>query len=103
MSHRFHFFRTGGVDQVSLRDGDDMLALSQLDYKLWAALAMPTTGIDIDQEARALLDADGDGRIRVHDILATIEWAKATFKKPGDLLHGKAEVELAMIADDKIV
>ena len=62
MSHRFHFFRTGGVDQVSLRDGDnDMLALPQLDYKLWAALAMPTSGVDVDHETLTLLDADGDG------------------------------------------
>ena len=40
----------GGVDQVSLRDGEDMLALAELDQKLWVALAMPTKGIDIDAD-----------------------------------------------------
>ena len=103
MAHRFQFFRTGGVDQVSLRDGDDMLALGELDKKLWVALAMPSVGVAIEPETLALLDADGDGRIRVHDILETIEWAKRTFKKPGELLESKSEIELAMIADPKIV
>ena len=103
MAHRFHFFRAGGVDQVSLRDGDDMLALSELDQKLWVALAMPTKGIDIESETLTLFDADGDGRVRVQDILAGIAWAKTTFKAPGDLLKAKDEVELTAISDGKIV
>ena len=48
MSHRWHFFRAGGVDQVSLRDGKDLHALTELDQKLWVALAMPVKGVDID-------------------------------------------------------
>ncbi|HTR49592.1 MAG TPA: hypothetical protein VMJ10_02730 [Kofleriaceae bacterium] len=103
MGHRFHFFRAGGVDQVSLRDGADMLALPELDQKLWVALAMPTRGIDIDQETLKLLDADGDGRIRVQDILATIAWAKTTFAEPGALLASEDAVELSAIADPKVV
>ena len=103
MPHRFHFFRAGGVDQVSLRDGADMLALAELDQKLWVALAMPTRGIDIDQETLKLLDVDGDGRIRVQDILATIEWAKTTFVEPGALLASEDAVELGAISDSKVV
>jgi len=103
MGHRFHFFRAGGVDQVSLRDGDDMLALSELDQKLWVALAMPTKGIDIEPETLTLFDADGDGRVRVQDVLAGVSWAKSTFKAPGDLLKSKDEVELSAISDGKIV
>jgi hypothetical protein len=41
MGHDWHFFRAGGVDQVSLRNGADVLALAELDQKLWVALAMP--------------------------------------------------------------
>jgi len=103
MGHRFHFFRTGGVDQVSIRDGADLLAIPELDQKLWVALAMPSRGIAIDQETLNLLDADGDGRIRVHDIVETVKWSESTFKQPGDLLTSKSEVELAAIADTKIV
>jgi hypothetical protein len=103
MAHSFHFFRAGGVDQVSLRDGDDMLALSELDQQLWVALAMPVRGVDVDAETLALLDHDSDGRIRVQDVLAAIAWAKATFVRPGDLLVSADHVELAAIADPKIV
>ena len=103
MPHRFHFFRAGGVDQVSLRDGADVLALPELDQKLWVALAMPTRGIAIDPETLALLDADADGRIRVQDILATIAWARTTFVQSGHLLDSKDKIELAAIADPKIV
>src|ERR1043165_5970207 len=99
MAHRFHFFRAGGVDQVSLRDGDDLLALPELGQKLWVALAMPTRGIDLDPETLTLLDGDADGRIRVHDILAAVAWVKLTFKQPGDLLATRPQVELSAIAD----
>ncbi|HEY0989296.1 MAG TPA: hypothetical protein VGD80_19640, partial [Kofleriaceae bacterium] len=103
MPHRFHFFRAGGVDQVSLRDGGDMLALAELDQKLWIALAMPCKGLDIDPQTLALLDHDSDSRIRVQDILTAVAWAKATFKQPGDLLARRDEVALSALADDKVV
>src|SRR5438270_7844122 len=103
MTHRFHFFQAGGVDQVSLRDGADMLALSELDQKLWVALAMPTRGTAIDPETLALLDADSDGRIRVGDILDAIEWVRATFVDPGLVLASAEQVELSALADPKIV
>jgi hypothetical protein len=103
MAHRFHFFRAGGVDQVSLRDGADLLALSELDQQLWVALAMPTRGIDIDPDTLRLLDHDGDGRVRVRDILAAIEWAKHTFERPADLLASEDALALSAIADPKIV
>jgi hypothetical protein len=103
MSHRFHFFRAGGVDQVSLRDGADLLALTELDPKLWVALAMPTGGLDLDPETLALLDHDNDHRIRVQDVLEAVAWAKATFKQPGDLLVSKDAIDLAAIIDAKVV
>src|SRR5262249_7627281 len=46
---------------------------------------------------------DNDNRIRVQDILATVAWAKGTFKEPGDLLASRGEVRLSALADDKIV
>ena len=103
MSHRFHFFRAGGVDQVSLRDGADMLALPELNQKLWVALAMPVRGLDVDPQTLTLLDHDHDDRIRVQDLLSAVAWVKTTFKQPGDLLARKDEVALTAIADDKVV
>jgi hypothetical protein len=103
MAHRFHFFRAGGVDQVSLRDRADLLALTDLDHKLWVALAMPTKGVDIEFETLDLLDHDHDGRIRVRDIVEAIGWAKTAFKDVGDLLASADEVKLSAIDDPKIV
>jgi len=100
--HKWHFFRAGGVDQVSLRDERDLVALPDLDQKLWVALAMPTRGVDVEPETLALLDHDGDGRIRVQDILEAIRWAQATLVNPGSLLTPSDQVSLEAIADGKV-
>jgi hypothetical protein len=103
MLHRWHFFRAGAVDQVTLRDGFDLLALSELDQKLWVALAMPTTGVDIDPETLKLMDVNSDGRIRVHDVLAAIAEIKRIFKNPTEVLTSHDDVELDAIADSAVV
>ncbi|MBK7536099.1 MAG: hypothetical protein IPI49_12185 [Myxococcales bacterium] len=103
MAHQWHFFRAGGVDQVSLRDGADILALDQLDQKLWVALAMPTRDVDIDPATLDGLDVDKDGRIRVQDILQAVAWIKTTFKDAGKLLTSADSVALAQLADAKIL
>jgi len=102
-THRWHFFRAGAVDQVTLRDGFDVLALPELDQKLWVALAMPTTGIDIDPATLALLDANKDGRIRVQDILGAIAEIKRVFKNPAELLTSRDSVVLEQLGDSKVV
>lgn len=80
-----------------------MLALGELDQKLWVALAMPVKGTSLDPLTLELLDPDRDGRIRVQDILATIAWIKATFADPNDVLTSKDSVALSAIADRKIL
>ncbi|HEY4058007.1 MAG TPA: hypothetical protein VGM39_15440 [Kofleriaceae bacterium] len=103
MAHRWHFFRAGGVDQVSLRDGADILALPELDQKLWVALAMPTHGVDIDPETLKHIDKDNDQRIRVVDILETVEWIRTTFKSADDLLKSTGTLKLSAIKDEAVV
>src|ERR1051326_270477 len=103
MTHRWQFFRAGAVDQVSLRDGFDILALPELDQKLWVALAMPTKDVDIDPKTLELLDIDKDGRIRVHDILAAVAEIKAGFKNPSEVLASRESVQLSAIADAKLI
>ena len=72
---RWRFFRAGGFDQVKIETGADLSALDQLDFKLWVALACPTSGLEFDQTTLALIDTDKDGFIRkvctwIHAILA---------------------------------
>ncbi len=97
--HTWKFFRTGGLDQVSLETGADLLNLEQLDQKLWVALSCPVKGLELDEQTLALIDTDGDGRIRVPELLAAIKWAATRLKEPGDLLQGSAALPLAAIND----
>ena len=103
MQHRWHFFRAGAVDQVTLRDGFDLLALPELDQKLWVALAMPTKGVDIDPVTLDLLDLNKDGRIRVQDILAAVADIKRMFKNPSEVLTSHDAVVLDALADKTVV
>jgi hypothetical protein len=98
-SHSWKFFRTGGLDQVALETSADLLALDQLDQKLWVALSCPVKGLEIDERTLAMIDVDGDGRIRVPELLATVKWAAARLKEPADLLKGEAALPLAAIND----
>src|SRR4051812_971426 len=97
MAHAWHFFRAGGVDQVSIRSGADLLAIRELDQKLWMALAIPVHGVDIDAKTLELLDGDHDGRVRAPDIIAAIDWIEATWTNPGLLLEGGDTMALAAV------
>jgi len=96
-NHPWEFFRAGGFDQVKLQSGDDLLALDQLDQKLWVALACPTVGLEFDPKTLALLDTDKDGRIRVPEIIAATKWACNSLKNPDDLLKMSGALPLAAI------
>jgi hypothetical protein len=87
-SHAWKFVRISGLDQVSLESAADLLALGELDPKLWVALSCPVQGLELDEATLSLIDTDGDGRIRVPEVLAAVRWAEARLKTVGDLLKG---------------
>ncbi len=95
--HRWRFRRLGGFDQVRLETGTDLMALDQLDQKLWAALGCPTHGLEIDAKTLELIDADGDGRIRAPDVIAAVQWAGTVLKDPDDLTSGASSLPLEAI------
>jgi hypothetical protein len=101
ITHRWHFFRAGGLDQVLLATGADLAHLRQLDPKLWTALACPTTGLEFDPRTLELIDTDRDGRIRVPELLAAVEWALAHLKQGDNLARGETPLALADIDDAK--
>ena len=90
--HQWKFFRAGGFDQVLLESGDDLLALAELDKKLWSALSCPVKGVEFDQRTLQLIDTDNDGHIRVPEFLAACEWAGACLNDPQFLADGKHEL-----------
>jgi hypothetical protein len=95
--HPWQFYRIGGLDQVVLTSGADLLALEHLDPKLWVALSCPVRGLELDERSLQLVDQDGDGRIRVPDILGTIRWSAGFLTDVGELLKGDDALPLAAI------
>ena len=95
--HTWKFYRTGGLDQVLLRNGADILNLNELDQKLWTALSCPTKGIRFDGKTLELLDTDRDGRIRVPELLAAIQWLSKRLVSLDTLLAGAETLRLASI------
>lgn len=99
MTHKWRFFRSGGFDQVRLETGADIRSLSELDPKLWAALSCPTANLEFDDRMLEFIDADGDGHIRVPEVLAAIQWACSVLRNPEDLTRGSDVLQLDAIDD----
>ncbi|NGP52282.1 hypothetical protein [Thioalkalivibrio sp. XN8] len=97
-THAWRFFRCGGFDQVSIESGADLRHLGELDPKLWTALSCPTTGLEFDSRTLALLDTDGDGQIRVPEIVAAVQWACRMVKDP-QALFGDGALPVEAIDD----
>jgi hypothetical protein len=98
-NHTWKFFRAGGFDQVRLDTGSDLMALDQLDQKLWVALACPTTGLEFDKATLALIDTDKDGRIRAPELIAATKWAGSCLKNPDELLKSSSALPLSAISE----
>jgi hypothetical protein len=96
---QWRFFRAGGFDQVKLETGADLMALDQLDLKLWVALACPTTGLEFDKATLALIDTDQDGRVRAPELIAAVKWAGSLLKNPDDLVKGSPTLRPSAIND----
>jgi len=101
--HTWQFFKAGGVTQVLLETGDDILNLEHLDPKLWVALACPTHGMDLDARTLYHLDTDKDGRIRVNEVIEAARWVGQNYNDPGQLFRGGDSVQLSNIKDQAIL
>ncbi len=96
--HVWRFRRIGGMDQVVLKTGEDIAALSELDPKLWAALAMPTSQHRC-KEALSLLDEDHDGRVRVPEILHAVDKFRMAFTTLDILFDENSAISLDRLKD----
>lgn len=85
-AHTWTFERIGGVNQVLIKDGDDIANLSGLDQKLWAALSVPVGQKGL-QQTLELLDEDKDGKVRAPDILRFIDFLKKNITDMGILME----------------
>ncbi|MBL8260327.1 MAG: hypothetical protein JNM60_11005, partial [Candidatus Competibacteraceae bacterium] len=77
----------------------DLKALEHLDPKLWATLSCPTSGLEFDDKTLELIDNDGDGRIRVPEIIGAVNWATSVLKNPEEMTKNADALPLDAIDD----
>src|SRR5688572_9846646 len=99
-THRWRFYRAGGVDQVRLDRGADLVHLDELDQKLWVALSCPVRGLEFDERTLTVLDTDHDGRVRAPEMIAASRWLRAVLRDPEGLVRGSDGVPLANVRTD---
>src|SRR5258705_9504094 len=97
--HRWRFFRAGGVDQPKLDTGADLVALENLDQKLWVSLSCPVKGLEFDEKTLALIDSDKDGRVKVNEVIHAVKWAIGLLKNPDSLVKESETLPLGAIND----
>ncbi len=100
--HVWRFFRAGGFDQVRIDEAADLLALDQLDQKLWVALSCPVKGLQFDERTLSLIDTDQDGHVRVPELLGAIQWARERLLDMSILAKPDQGLGLAHLRDDEV-
>lgn len=86
--HKWCFESIGGTTRVKIATGRDLANLANLDPKMWTVLSCPVKGLGIDDKSLAYIDSDGDGKIRVSDMVATSKWISAVLKNVNLLSKG---------------
>ncbi len=77
MAYAFTFSSIAKTVQVRLQKGADVEHLAELDQKYWLMLSCGVTAMGVAGEPVAkALDKNGDGRVRVPEILEAIAWLK---------------------------
>ena len=75
--HKWRTFRAGRAAQVALKAAADVESLSELDRKRWMAMSAPVKGLRFDTRTLELMDSDGDGRIRMEEVVGAIDFLKS--------------------------
>lgn len=89
----------GGAVRIAVQSGEDIARLGELDQKLWTIHSCPADNLVFDPETLKVLDADGDGRIRVNEVAEAARWATAALKDKDLLLKGASEIAISDFND----
>ncbi len=92
----------GGVTRVCIQSAEDIRHLGELDKKMWTVLSCPVNGLEISSDSLSLMDQDGDGQLRLKEVVATAEWLCATLKDPQSLFEQSDVITIENIADEGI-
>lgn len=101
-NYKWSYANVGGVTRVRIQSAEDIRHLGELDKKKWTVLSCPVNGLEISAESLSLMDVDGDGKLRINEVVATAEWLCTSLKDPETLFAQKDEISLDNIADSDI-
>lgn len=94
-AYPWQFASVGGAVRVQIRNGEDIRHLGELDRKLWTVLSCPAGGLEFDPVTLRYIDADGDGNIRVDEVIATAQWLTRIVKDADSLLEGTDNIDFS--------
>lgn len=98
--YKWSYCSLGGVVRVKIASGEDIAHLGELDQKLWTVLSCPVDGLVFDRDTLNLLDSDGDGKIRVAEVVAAAEWLCSAVRDKDAILKGESSLHLDQINTD---
>lgn len=101
--YKWSFANVGGVTRVRIRSAEDLRHLGELDKKMWTVLSCPVNGLEISADSLSLMDTDGDGKLRLKEVVATSEYLCASLKDPKSLFEQKDTVSMDNIADEAVL
>ncbi len=96
----WNFANVGNVTRVRISTGEDIRHLGELDKKMWTVLSCPVNGLEISADSLSQMDQDGDGKLRLKEVVATAEWLCTTLKNPDTLFEQSDAIALDNIADE---
>lgn len=98
--YKWSFVNIGGSARVRIKSGDDIAHLAELDPKMWTVLSCPTTGLEIDDKSLKYMDCDGDGKLRINDIISVSQWVMSILKDKDLILKGDDSIDINQINTD---
>ncbi len=101
--YKWSFANVGGVTRVRIQSAEDLRHLGELDKKMWTVLSCPVNGLEISADSLSLMDTDGDGKLRLKEVVATSEYLCASLKDPKSLFEQKDTVSMDNIADEAVL
>ena len=92
--YKWEFENIGGTPRVKIRNGSDISNLDKLDTKMWTVLSCPVQGLEIDTKSLSYIDSNGDGKIRVSDVLSTAKWLTDAISNHDLILKGDDHIHI---------
>ena len=101
--YKWEFENIGGTTRVRITSGDDIKHLPELDPKMWTVLSCPVKGLEISEKSLSFIDADGDGKVRVNDVIEVAQWLTGALKNADLLLEGKDCIHMSEFDQENAV